>query len=580
MVAGTKPFDYATTPELFSSILRDAPAPLPAAVPVPMRVVIERCLEKDRNRRWQGAGEVGAALGAIEAGAAAPWSAWLYRLKRRRWLVAAAALAGIAAMLVGFDAGGVRGRLTGRPHPAAPIRLTVLPFENLTGDPEQEYFSDGLTEEMISQLGRLQPQRLSVIARTSSMRYKNRAIPIDQIGRDLGVDYVLEGSARREGSRVRINATLIQVRDQTQRWSDSFERELSGILSLQSDVARGVAGSLALALLPAEQARLASARPVNPEAYEDYLKGQVYLWKLTPQALDRAQGYFQLALEKDPNYALAQLGIALVWAARSNILDLPPHEGWPKAKAAALKVLALDDTVAEAHSHLGSVFAWYEWDWPAAEREIQRAIQINPNLPDVHRNYALVLASTGRLEQGIVEIRRALELDPHSPLWQLNYGLLMFSLGDDDDAMAVFQKLLKTDPDFTLTHDWLWSVFHKKGMYAQAFAEARMFHAGRGDDEAAASLARGYAEGGYPRAMHVAAEMMAARFTRRYVHPTAVAQLYAYAGEKDRALEWLERAYAGRDSQLIYLPWHAEWDSLRADRRLQALLQRMKLPVR
>lgn len=310
MASGTKPFDAATIPELFSSILRDSPGDLPHAVPVEMRAVIARCPEKEPGRRYQHVGEVVAALDAIQAGTIVPWFAWRYQLSRRRWLASATALLGVAALLAGFDVGGVRQRLMGnRPEP--PIKLAVLPFEYLTGDPEQEYFSDGLTEEMITQLGRLHP-RLSVIARTSSMRYKNRATPIDQIGRDLGVDYVLEGSARREGARVRIHATLVQVRDQTQRRSDSFDRELAGILSLQSDVARGVAGSLALTLLPAEQARLANARSVNPEAYEAYLKAAVHVWKLTAQEIDTAQKYFELALQKDPNYALAQLGIGMV----------------------------------------------------------------------------------------------------------------------------------------------------------------------------------------------------------------------------------------------------------------------------
>jgi tetratricopeptide (TPR) repeat protein len=179
----------------------------------------------------------------------------------------------------------------------------------------------------------------------------------------------------------------------------------------------------------------------------------------------------------------------------------------------------------------------------------------------------------------MVEIRRALELDPHNPLWQLNNGLALLSLGHDDDAMAMSQKRLETNPDFTLTRSFLWDVFHKKGMYEEAFSEARMFHAGRGDDEAAESLARGHTEGGYQRAMHVAAEMMAARFTRRYVHPTAIARLYAYAGEKDRALEWLERAYQERDSQLMYLQWHVEWDSLRPDPRFENLFRRMNFPM-
>ena len=578
MVAGAKPFAAPTVPELFSSILRDAPAPLPDRIPAAIRALVIRCLEKDRDRRWQRASEVHAALGAIQAGTVAPM-AWQPRAQPWRWQVAAAGLAAIGVAAVAFNVAGVRTRWRGPAPPPAPIRLAVLPFENLTGDPEQEYFSDGLTEEMITQLGRLQPQRLSVIARTSSMRYKKSTTPIDQIGRELGVDYLLEGSARREGSRVRINATLVQVRDQAQRWSDTFERELAGILSLESDVARGVAGSLALTLLPAEQAHLARARAVNPDAYEDYLRGQVYLWKVTPQALDTAQDYFQRALKKDRNYGLAELGIASVWGARTNILDLPPDEGWPKTKAAALRVLEQDDTVAEAHSHLGVVFAWYEWNWSAAERELRRALEINPNLADARRNCGLLLASTGRRQQALVEIRRAVELDPHSPLWQLNDAVLLLSLDRADEALSVLQKLAKTDPDFTLTQSFLWDAYHKKRMYQEALRAARMFESGRADDEAAGALARGYAEGGYQRAMHVTAEMMASRFSQRYVHPTAVARLYAYAGEKELALNWLEKAYEGRDSQLMYLQWHAEWDSLHAEARLQALLRRMKLPV-
>jgi len=579
MASGTKPFAAPTTSEVISSILRDAPAPLPDRVPAALQAVIERCLERERDRRWQRASDVHAALTAIEAGARARRHTWPSGLTRRARLLLASALLGVAAMAIVFGMPGTRQRILGQRFAPAPIRVAVLPFQNLTGDPEQEFFSDGLTEEMITQLGRLQPQRLSVIARTSSMRYKRSAPPIDQIGRELGVDYVLEGSMRREGARVRISSTLVRVRDQTQQWSDSFEREVASILSLENDVARGVAGSLALTLLPGEQARLSSARSVNPEAYENYLRGQVYIWKLTPQALDTALGYFDLALQRDPNYALAQLGVASVWSSRANILDLPPAEGWPRAKAAALKVLESDDTVAEAHSHLATVLAWYEWDWAAAEREIRRSIEINPNLADVHRSYGLVLASTGRRQQGLAEMRRAMEADPRSPLWQLNHGLLLYSLGREDEATAIWRALVRTDPDFTLTHGFLWDALHRKGLFGEAIAEARTFYTGRGDDETADALARAYTDGGYRHAMRVAADMMASRFSNRYVHPTAVARLYVYAGENDKAIEWLEKAFDGRDSQLMYLSWHMEWDAVRADARVQTLLRRMNLPA-
>src|SRR5262245_49471803 len=296
MVSGARPFRAATILEVFSSILRDAPAPLPTGVPANLRAVIERCLEKEPGRRYESARDVSAALEAVRTGTMPLWTTGYAQVRRRPWIASGVVGLVIAGLLVGMDVGGLRERFSGKAAAVEPIKLAVLPFENLTGDPEQEYFSDGLTEEMITQLGRLQPQRLSVIARTSSMRYKGRDVPVDQIGHELGVDYVLEGSTRRDGTRVRISATLIQVRDQTQRWADSFDRELAGILVLQSDVAQAVAGSLKLTLLPAEQARLAGARPVNPEAYEAYLQGRFHADKLTPPDLDLALKYFELAL--------------------------------------------------------------------------------------------------------------------------------------------------------------------------------------------------------------------------------------------------------------------------------------------
>ena len=341
MVTGARPFTGQTVPELFSSILTEPPAALPSTVPTALCAVIERCLEKDPVRRYQRAGEVRAALDTIAAGTVAPWVTWGYHLRRRPIVVSAAALGVVVAVLTGFNVGGMRDRLVGIPTDEAPIRLAVLPFQNLTGDPEQEYFSDGLTDEMITQLGRLNPQRLSVIARTSSMRYKRRDVPLDQIARELGVDFVMEGSARREGNRVRISATLIKARDQTQRWSDSFERELPNILALQSDVASGVARALAITLLPAEQTRLASAARVDPEAYEAYLRGRFY-WQTIGGAkgLDAAMSYFQLAVQKDPNYATPYTGMGTVWGLRCTGGVMSCREALPKCSVCSIRCVA------------------------------------------------------------------------------------------------------------------------------------------------------------------------------------------------------------------------------------------------
>ncbi|MGH9369753.1 MAG: protein kinase domain-containing protein, partial [Thermoanaerobaculia bacterium] len=465
MAAGSRPFQGQTGFDLSSAILTRPPAPLPGKVPVGLKAVIERCLEKEPARRYQRGGEVRAALQAFQTGEVVPWAAWRYRLAKRKWLALAGLPVILLAAAIGLNVGGLRDRLSGKTGPPADfIKLAVLPFANLTGDEEQEYFSDGLTEETIAQLGRLHPQRLGVIARTSVMRYKKTEKPINQIGGELGVDYVLEGSARREGNRVRITAALIRVRDQTQVWAESYERELAGILSLQSDLARGVAGSLALKLLPAEQTRLSAARPVNPEAYEAYLKGLHHWYKLTPAEIDAAMQYFELALKKDPNYALAYSGIAAIWVARNQMQLTPPGEALPKAKAAARRALELDGTLAEAH-HAMALARFQEWDWSGAGPEFQRSIELNPSDPDVRAFYSHYLLIMRRPDEAMRQIERALDLDPFSALFRSLYAIDLMFVGRHDDAIVEARKALSTQPDAEVARYALWSAFFCKGLY-------------------------------------------------------------------------------------------------------------------
>ncbi len=414
--------------------------------------IFTKALQKDRGRRYQTAAELKADLERLKEELPAGRGVTLARYVRRRvartipYVAAAVGVIALLAVLVGLNVGGLRDRLV-PPSPARAIKIAVLPFANLTGDPEQEYLSDGLTQEMIAQLGRLHPRSLSVIARTSVMRYKKSDKPIDQIGRALGVDYILEGSARREAGRVRITAELIQVRDQTQLWADSYERELASILALQSDVAQKVAGSLALTLLPAEQARLANVRAVNPDAYEAYLKGMQHWYKLTPGDIDAAQRYFEMALEKDPNYALAYVGIAMVWGGRQQMGVASPSEAAPKAKAAALKAVALDDTLAEVHFKLANVKAWSDWDWAGAEREFKRAIELNPNYPDARAYYSHLLNNMRRPDEAMAQIERAMELDPFNELFQAAYAVDLLYVRRYDEAIAQCRNVLRTVPE-------------------------------------------------------------------------------------------------------------------------------------
>ena len=467
--------------------------------------------------------------------------------------------------------------LRAKPKPAA-IKLAVLPFANLTGDPEQEFLSDGLTQEMITLLGRLHPQRLGVIARTSVMRYKKSETPIDQIGHELGVDYVLEGSARREGSRVRVSADLIQVRDQTQLWGDVFEREMSGILVLQNEVAGNIAKALAFKLLPSEQTLLAAARPVNPEAHEAYLKGLQYSYKLLPTEMDTAFQYFELALKKDPGYALAYAGISFVWTARQQMGLVPPTEATPKAKAAAQQALALDDTVAEAHYALANIMAWGDWDWTGAEREFKRAIELNPNFPDARIYYSHLLGITGRHDEAMAEVRRVLEIDPYNSLYQSLAAAVFLLAHRYDEAITQARGAQRTNANDPVAHNLLVICFFMKGLAEEAYAEWKaMWNTPLyGNRDIAEALERGYAEAGFAGAMRHMTEAWAKVVYERS-EPWYLALAYVMAGDKERALEWLEKGFELHDPNMSYLGLPGI-DGLRSDARFQDLLHRMNLP--
>jgi len=452
----------------------------------------------------------------------------------------------------------------------------VLPFANLSGDAGQEYLSDGLTQEMITLLGRLHPATLSVIARTSVMRYKKGDTPVDQIGRELDVDYVLEGSATRQGDRVSVAAELIKVANQTTVWAEKYEREFSAILTVQSQVAQNVAKALAVELLPAEEARLAIARTVNPEAYEAYLKG-VTLWQTLKRAdVDAAQSLFEQALEKDPSYAPAYSGLALVWMSRALSNIVPPVEAGPKAKAAALQALALDRNSAEAHEALADVLTWSDWNWAEAGREWERALELNPNAASTHAYYSHYLAHVGRAAEGEVHSKRAIELDPFNPLYYGFHGMVLLYQRRYDEALAAARTATSMRADAPVATDIFQRVYLSKGMRDEQLADQRLRIAM--DPERMAAFERGLKEGGYEGAQRAIADVLAARYEKGLVrNADGIATRYLDGGDKNRALDWLEKAYAARDVSLAYLGL-PQWDPLRSDPRFQALVRRVGLP--
>jgi len=586
MATGRRAFAGGSPGTIFDAILNRAPVPplrINPELPAKLEKVILKALEKDRKLRYQAAPDLKADLQRVKRDMDLARTSEASRLggpgkeahRRTRPQVPTPAR-WVMRHLVVPSVRGLRERLLRRGAAARIRSLAVLPLTNLSRDPEQEYFADGMTEALIFELAKL--RALKVISRTSAMRYKGSAKSLPEIAEELNVEGVVEGSVLRVGQRVRITAQLIHAATDTHRWAESYERDMREVLLLQTEVAQAIAREIKVAVTPEETRRLARARPVNPEAYEAYLKGRFHLYKLSPEHFDTALEYFQLALQKDPNYAPAYVGIADTWHYSGDSGFVPPQEAWPRVKTAALKAMELDDTLAEVHITLGNFRFCYEWDWGSAETEFQRAIQLNPNSADARFFYSDFLISMRRLDQAMAESKRALELDPVNPFLQCFFGWHLVYLRRYDDAIAHLRRTLRTEPNFSSAHLGLWGAFYQKRMYEEAVAEAKEFFAALGDTEATEALACGYTEGGYQRAMSLAGEKLAARSNLTHVPAVRIARIWAHAAETDRALEWLEKAYEQREPPLVHLNVGWDWDSLRSDPRFQDLLRRMNFP--
>jgi len=496
-----------------------------------------------------------------------------HRSHRKRFVLLGGCV--LAALSVGAYLG-VRYFWPGGTAPGGRTMLAVLPFENLTGDPNQEYFSDGLTEEMITQLGRLDPRQLGVIARTSAMSYKHSSKAVDQIGRELGVNYILEGSARREGGRVRITAQLIQVRDQSHVWAAEYDREMQSVLQLQSEVADAIGNEVRLKLAPAQRAHLTNPGAVNPEAYEAYLKGRYFIEKWTEEGTRVGREYFEQAIQKDANYALAYAGLADSYA--WGRAGLPPEESLRRARAAATRALQLDSTLGEPHAALAQVKFVNDWDWAGAEAEFKRAIELNANDTNALHMYSHYLLSMGRIQESFDVSRRALEHDPVSPTMQLHLGFHYLTARQYDLAIPQYLKVLQADPSLPDAHNQLAVAYRQKGLLDQSVAEYLQVETllGMTSDQIAA-LKAAYARSGMRGFWLTVLEFTEASDQSR-ISPYQVASYCAILDKKDEAFEWLGKAYEAHDSGLVAIKTDSDFDSLHSDSRFANLLRRMKLP--
>jgi len=460
------------------------------------------------------------------------------------------------------------------------IRLVVLPFANLSGDPQQDYFSAGLTDEMTTQLGRLNPERLGVIAPTASKLIAGKSMA--EVGRTLDVQYALEGSVRRGGSQVRIDVQLIQVSDQTNLWADSYTGDLGDILHVQDEVAAAVASQIRVALpvgAVGVNGAKATVRAVNPEAYDDYLRGRFY-WTNRGD-LHKSIDAYQSAVQKDPSYALAYAGLASGYALLGQVPydDMPPIQAKPKARAAAERALQLDPQLGEAHSVLANVSFSYDWDFDAAEREFQRALALGQNDPTAHQWHSHYCIVRNRLQQALEENSRTLALDPVSPLFNTTRAEIYYNARQFDAAITQARRTLEQYPTYPLAYIWLGSAYREKKMYKEAVEQFAQASKLSGNHPAITAL-YGHAlalSGDTAGARRALADLQRLAKTR-YVSALYFAGIYTGLGEKGMALDWLDKAYKERNDRLVYLNVDPMADPLRSEPRFQDLMKRLHLP--
>ena len=497
----------------------------------------------------------------------------------RRWLLV---LLGIAVVLFLISAAYFKW-FRPRPVSAARTMLAVLPFENFTGDPAQDYFSDGLTEEMISHLGDLDPRHLGVIARTSVMHYKHSQASIPQIGKDLGVQYVIEGSVRRDSERVRITAQLIQVNDQSHLWAREYDRELGHLLELQSEIAREVANEIEFSLSgrrPIKAAREAAAPvpdPTSYEAYDLYLKGRYFWNRRTDKGFRQAADYFQQAIDKDPNYGRAYAGLADTFTLMSTWFVGSPDELMPKARTAAMRALELDESLAEAHASLALIRENYDYDWPGSEKEFRRAIQLDPQYASAHQWYAEFLSWQGRFEEAFAESERARQLDPLSLIIASDYGWILYDSRQFDNAVKQARLVLELDPNFDHARALIIPCYFQLGRSDEA---VDLINRWAGRDQGQWTLAWKVAV--YSRSGHAEEARRAVAKLEQISRPRAdrtptLLLGYLNAGEKDQAIELLQRAYSEHSNVVVQIKVNPMFDPIRNDPRFKDLLRRVGL---
>ena len=570
MASGGLPFGGGSMPELAGAIMNQPPTPLSGHVPVGIRALIARCLAKDPSNRYQNGGEVRAAIKML-VGARAPRG---IANARRLWLAVPGAAVVVLGLAIALNPE-LRERVFGGVQAPQIASLAVLPLANLSGDPAQEYFADGMTEELITDLAPI--PSLKVISRTSVMRFKNSKEALRSIAHTLGVDAIVEGSVLRVGNRVRITAQLIEASTDHHLWAKSYERDFRDVLALQSNVASDIAQEIRGQVDASVKARLAHTRPINPEAYELYLRGR-YEWnKLTDDGMHRAIGYYEKALALDPGDARYSSGIADAYLVMVQVTgSMPVREGMAKVQQYARRALAADKNSAEAHASMGAALFFGDWNRKDAEQHVRRAIEINPGYPIAHLMYSTILISRGRADEAIEQDRLAMGLDPLSTIITWNAIGTLCQARRYDDALALANRALELEPNSQVIQGSMVHIRELKGDFPGALdLLERYLPESEGGKNRVAVTRRAYAASGKIGYWRTTLNYLGTIRRGTPASDVGFAMLYTQLGDFDHAMEYLERAYEKRSGDMLYLKVEPHFDPIRSYPRFQALLSRV-----